>query len=197
MLRALILGASLIAAPVAAWADAKTYALDPGHTEVRFIWNHAGVSDQSGRWGKVDGTVSFDPEDLAATSVSITVDPASVNTGVSALDEHMVGPDMFDTANHPEITFTSTGAVQTGPSHAEVTGNLTIKGETHPLVLDVELLHQGAHPLGAFLDYYKGEWLGIRATGRLLRSKFGVGFAAPLTSDLIRLEINSELKSGG
>lgn len=195
MLRAILLGLTIATAPVAALADAVTYQLDPGHTEVRFIWNHAGVSDQAGRWNKVDGTVAFDPEDLGATRISITVDPKSVNTGVPPLDKHMQGADMFDVEKHPEITFVSTGAVQTGPDHARITGNLTIKGNTHPIVLDAELVHMGEHPLGKFIDYYKGQWLGVHATGTLLRSKFGVGYAAPLTSDLIRLEIATEMKS--
>lgn len=195
MLRALIFAMAVATAPMAAMADAKTYALDPGHTEVRFIWNHAGVSDQAGRWNKVDGTVAFDPSDIAATAISITVDPASVNTGVPPLDKHMVGKDMFDVENHPEITFVSTGAVQTGPDHARITGELTIKGNTRPIVLDAQLVHMGEHPLGKFIDYYKGEWLGVHASGTLLRSEFDVGYAAPLTSDLIRLEIATEMKA--
>ena len=76
-----------------------------------------------------------------------------------------------------------------------MTGNLQIKDVTLPLVLDVKLIHIGEHPVGKYIDYYKGDWIGVKATGRLLRSKFNVGYAAPLTSDLIRLEISSEMKA--
>lgn len=195
MLRSIFLAGLIAAAPMAALADAKTYALDPGHTEIRFVWNHAGVSDQGGRWDKVQGTVDFDPDDIAATKISVTIDPNSINTGVEGLDQHMVKADIFDTATYPEIKFTSTETVQTGPSEAQVTGDLTIKDVTLPLVLDVKLVHMGEHPLGKFIDYYKGDWIGVKATGRLIRSKFNVGYAAPLTSDLIRLEISSEMKA--
>ena len=53
----------------------------------------------------------------------------------------------------------------------------------------------GEHPLSQFIESYQGEWVGIRATGRLLRSAYGVGYAAPLNSDLIRLQISSEMKA--
>ena len=195
MFRSILMAALVALLPQAVLAEAKTYALDNDHTEIRFVWDHAGVSDQGGRWSSVEGTVSFDPKDLAATSVSVKIDPASINTGVPALDKHMKTSDMFDIEAFPDITFTSKGAVQTGNASARVTGDLTIKDATLPMVLDVELVHMGEHPLGQFLDFYKGEWIGIRATGRLLRSAYGVGFGAPLTSDLIRVEISSEMKA--
>ena len=178
-----------------AWAD--TYHLDPGHTEIRFFWNHAGVSEQSGRWDGVEGTVDFKADDLAATKVSVTIKADSVNTGVGKLDEHLTSADFFETSAHPEITFSSTSAVQTSAQGLQMTGDLTIKGQTQPIVLDVELIHQGTHPLGAFIPYYQGEWLGIRATGTMLRSEFGVGKFAPLTSDRIKLVINSEMRLDG
>ena len=195
MLRPIFLAALVFAAPAAALAESKTYALDPGHTEVRFVWNHAGVSNQGARWDTVEGTVAFDPSDIGATTVSVTIDPNSVNSGVSRLDDHMKTADMFDTAKFPTITFSSTGAVQTGNQNAQVTGELKVKDTTVPLVLDVELIHMGEHPLGQYIDYYKGEWIGIKATGRLLRSQAGVGYGAPLTSDLITVEISSEMKA--
>ena len=179
----------------AALADAVTYAPDPGHTEVRFIWNHAGVSDQAGRWGTIGGTVTLDPDNIGKTTISLTIDPASLSTGVAGLDKHMKSPDMFDVEKHKTITFESTSVEQTGEKTAKVTGDLTIKGVTKPLVLDVEVVHVGPHPVGQYIDYYKGEWLGVKATGTLTRSEWGVGYGAPLTSDEIRLEINSELKA--
>ncbi len=193
MFRSFILAASLATLPAAAMAE--TYSFDAGHTEVRFFWDHAGVSEQSGEWGKVEGTVDFDPEDVAATKVTVTIDPASVNTGVEALDKHMKTADMFDVEKFDTITFESTSAVQSGKNTLTVTGDLTIKDKTHPMTLDVTLLHMGDHPVGKFIDYYKGDWLGVKATGRLLRSEYGVGYGAPLTSDLIRIEIASELKA--
>ena len=196
MIRSLLAVALIAAAPVIAQANGLTYSLDPGHTEVRFVWDHAGVSEQGARWDKVTGTVSFDPNDIAATKIDVTIDPSSVNSGVDGLNKHMISGDMFDVAKFPEITFTSTSAEKTGDKTARITGDLTIKNVTLPLELEVELVHMGPHPIGQYLDYYKGEWLGIRATGKLIRSEFGVGYGAPSTSDAIRLEISAEMKSG-
>ena len=181
----------------AAPASADTYHLDPGHTDVRFFWNHAGVSEQSGRWDGVSGTVEFDKSDVGATSVAVTIKADSVNTGVPKLDEHLISADFFETSAHPEISFKSTGAIQNSAQGLQLTGDLTIKGNTKPIVLNVELVHEGPHPLGAFIPYYEGEWLGIRAKGTILRSDFGVGKFAPLTSDKIELVINSEMRLGG
>jgi polyisoprenoid-binding protein YceI len=116
-------------------AAAATYSFHPGHTEVRFYWHHAGVSEQSGEWGTVTGSVEFDPENIEATTVSVTILTDSINTGVSRLDDHLRSERFFDTAEYPEITFVSTGATQTGPKSVHVTGDLTIKGITHPLIL--------------------------------------------------------------
>lgn len=184
---------ALIAAPVL--ATPVTYAPDPGHTEVRFYWDHAGVAEQSGEWGEVTGEITLDPTNIAATSVEIAIDPASVTTGVEGLDKHMKSPDMFDVASYPEITFTSTSVEQTGENTAKVTGDLTIKGNTKPITLDVTLTHKGEHPMGQYMDSYKGEWLGVKATGTLTRSDFGVGYGTPLTSDEIRLQILTEMKA--
>ena len=175
-------------------ATAATYSFHPGHTEVRFYWSHAGVSEQSGEWTIVTGSVEFDQDNLEATTVSVTIQADSVNTGVSRLDDDLRSERFFDTASYPEITFVSTGTTQTGLNSVRVTGDLTIKGITHPLVLDVDLVHFGDHPMGQFSPTFEGKWLGIRATGTLIRSAFGVGFGAPLNSDRIRLEISTEMK---
>lgn len=175
-------------------ATAATYGFHPGHTEVRFYWNHAGVSEQSGEWGTVTGSVGFDPDNIEATTVAVTIQADSINTGVSSLDDAFRSERFFDTADYPEITFVSTGATRTGPKSVRVTGDITIKGITHPLILDVDLVHFGDHPLGQFSASFEGKWLGIRATGTLMRSAFGVGFGAPLTSDQIRLEISTEMQ---
>ena len=184
----------LLAGLVAAPAGAATYKFDPGHTEVRAVWDHAGVSEQSARWGKVDGTIDFDPDNVGATTVSVTIDAASVNSGVQKLDQHLQSADFFEVETYPEITFESTEVIKTGPESVRVIGDLTIKETTRPMAFDVELVHRGDHPLGQFMDRFKGEWLGIRASGELLRSEFGVGFGAPMVSDLIRLEISTEMQ---
>ena len=189
-----ILTASLL---VSAPALADTFHLEPHHTDIRFFWDHAGVSEQSGRWDSVKGTVDFDKDDVAATKVNVTIEAASVNTGVEGLDKHLKNADFFEVETYPEIKFVSTGATQISAAGMKIEGNRTIKDVTKPMTLDVQLIHEGKHPLGAFVPHYEGEWVGIRAEGSILRSEFGVGMFAPLTSDKIRLVINSEMREGG
>ena len=174
---------------------AQSYVLDGGHTDIRFGWNHAGVSDQSGRFDGFEGTLTIDPANISGAQLDVTIQADSVNTGVSKLDDHLESADFFNASAHPKITFKSTSVKQSGRESAQVTGDLTINGVTKPVTLSVDLVHQGKHPLGQFIDYYKGEWLGFKATGSILRSDFGVGKYAPLTSDRITIEINTEMKA--
>ncbi|WP_371170920.1 YceI family protein [Aliiroseovarius sp. 2305UL8-7] len=178
-------------------AFAETYKFDPTHTEIRFYYNHAGLSEQSGQWKVIGGEVNFDPADIAATSVTVTVDPASIDTGVGPLDDHLKSADFFDVEKFPEITFTSTGVTQTSDTTITLVGDLTIKDNTKPITMEFKLNHNGPHPLGEFFDYYQGEWLGVEGTADMLRSDYGVGMFAPVTSDEVRLEISAEMRAGG
>lgn len=195
-MKPIFLGA-LVAFAFGSTGFAAEYKLDPGHTEVRFYWDHAGLTEQSGEWGEVNGTIIFDPENVEATSVSLEIPAASVDTGVTGLDDHLKSADFFEAETYPTITFQSTGVKQASANSVVLTGDLTVKDNTKPIELDVELTFQGQHPLGGFFEYYQGEWIAIEATGTLLRSDFGVGKFAPLTSDRIRLEIAAEMRQGG
>lgn len=176
-------------------ANALTYRFDPDQTEVRFYWDHAGVSEQSGEWRKIRGQVEFDSARIEATKISVTIDPRSVDTGVPAIDKFLTGRDMFDAPRNPTITYVSTGVKRTGENTARVRGKLTIKGKTEPVVLDVTLRHIGPHPLARFLRAYRGEWIGVQARGRIFRSQFNVGYGFPIISDIVRIEISAELKA--
>jgi len=191
----LTLTTALMAMATAAMAE--TYVLDPGHTEVRFYWNHAGLTKQSGEWTNVSGTIDFDGVNAAATKVEIKIDATSLHTGVEDLDAILSGPDFFDTDTYPTITFTSTSAVQTGAKEMRLIGDLKIKDTTVEIALDVNLTFEGSHPLGGFFEYYEGTWLGAEATSTLLRTNHGVGLYAPITSDEILLEISAEMRAGG
>ena len=195
-----LLLATAIASPLLTLSTAATaeiYKFDPGHTEIRFTYNHAGLSDQNGQWKIIDGEVDFDANNIAATKVTVTVDAASIDTGVGPVDEHLKSGDFFDVENHPTITFTSTGVEQTGDDSVTLVGDLTIKEISKPITMSFKLNHQGAHPLGDFFDYYKGEWIGVQGTGEMLRSDFGVGMFAPVTSDEVTLSISAEMRAGG
>ena len=183
--------ALLVSAPVVA---TETYQFDAGHTEIQFSWNHAGITTQSAEFTGFDGTIAIDRETIAASMVDVTIDPASVHTGYAVFDEHMVSGDWFDTANHPEIRFVSTGVQQVGHDRALVEGDLTIKGVTRPVTLDVRLTFDGPHPLGALMEAYQADYLGFHATATVLRSDWGLGAFAPLTSDTVDIVIRTELR---
>ncbi|WP_107497063.1 YceI family protein [Thalassobius sp. I31.1] len=195
MMKTLMTSAALLMA--ASGAIAETYVLDPTHTEVRFYWNHAGLTEQHGEWLGIAGTIEFDADNVTATSADITIDPASIHTGVVALDDELKGEMFFNAEAYPEIRFTSTSAVQTGAETLRLIGDLTVKDNTHSAVLDVNMKFMGTHPLGGYFDFYQGEWIGVEATSSLLRSEYGVGLYAPLTSDVVRLEISAEMRAGG
>lgn len=176
-------------------ALADTYTVDPQHTEVRFTWDHLGVSRQGGRFADVSGTLTFDPERPAESSVEVSIPVKSISTGVKKLDEHLVATkDFFDVAANPNITFKSTAVAMTGDKTAEVTGDLTINGTTRPVVLDVVWNFTGEHPLQSINPVYAGAFVsGFSATTQIRRSDWGVTRTIPYVSDEIRISIETEM----
>lgn len=177
--------------------QAENYVIDPGHTEVRFYYSHAGLTQQSGEWGKISGSVDFDETDIAATKANITIQTNSISTGIGKLDKELMAAEFFDATTFPEITFVSTGAKKTGEKTMILTGDITIKGKTAPVTFNMELTHNGKHPVGKFIDYYKGDWIAAQGEGTILRSDFGLDRFVPMTSDKVRITIATELRAGG
>ncbi len=180
--------------PTGAALAQETYAFDQGHTEIRFSWTHAGITTQSAEFERVDGGVTIDRDEIAGSRVTATIDAASIETGVDAFNEHITSADFFDVANHGEIRFESTEVVRVGQDRALITGDLTIKGITHPVTLDAELTFDGPHPLGEFMDQYDAYYTGFEATATVLRSRWELGMFAPLVSDAVDITIRTELR---
>lgn len=170
---------------------AETYYTDQGHTEVRFGWNHAGVSVQTGEFTTASGKLDLDPNNVEQSSISVTIDAASVSTGFEALDTHLKSADFLEVETYPEITFESTSVERTGDMTANVTGDLTIHGVTQPVTLETTLTHRGEHPVAAALDYYKGQWVAFSATTEIDHQAFGVG---GFSTGPISIEIVTEMK---
>lgn len=186
-----MLGANLTSAAIAA----DSYKFDAGHTEVRFLWNHVGLSTQSGEFHDVDGMAVFDRDKIGNSKVDVTIKAASLDTGVAALDKHLKNADFFDVEKYPDITFKSTSVKKTGVDRGAVTGDLTIHGITKSVTLDMTLLFEGDHPLGAFNKNYAGaRYVAFSGRTKILRSEFGVGRFAPLTSDMIEIVIETEMR---
>ena len=188
---ALAFGAGLLAQPAAA---ADSFAFDKAHTEILFSYSHLGNSRAFGNFRAFDGEVLLDREDPANSSINVTIAADSIDSGVDAFDTHLKSADFFEVDAYPLITFTSTGVELTSDTTALVTGDLTIKEHTRPVVLDVTLNYLGEHQLGQFVpDYADMEVAGFSATTTLLRSDFGVDMLVPMVGDEVELIIETEL----
>ena len=171
---------------------AETYYTDQGHTEVRMAWSHAGVSVQTAEFISVNGTLELDPDNVANSTLDVTIDASSISSGFGPLDDHLKSADFLEVETYPEITFKSTEIKQTGDDTADVTGDLTIHGVTKPVTLKTTLTHRGDHPLGQFLDYYKGKWVAFSAETEIDHAAFDVGKSFP--TGPISISIVTEMK---
>ena len=162
-----------------------TYHIDPGHTQIVFAYDHMGFSNNVGVISESTGTLTLDPKNVAAAKVSVDVPIANIRTGVAKLDEHLMKADFFDAAKFPKATFVSTSVKADGPTGAEITGNLTIKGITKPVTLDAEFYGAGKAPAMAGGK----ENIGFVATGAVKRSDFNMGYGVPMVGDAIELKI--------
>ena len=181
-----LLVAGLLGAAVSAQAASVTYKLDPNHTMVLFSWNHFGYSNPTADLGLGEGTIVFDEQHPAQSSVRVTLPLARLDTHVPALDEHLKKADFFDAAKYPVVTFASRKVEALGDDKFKITGDLTVHGVTRPVVLDATLNRVGPHPMS------KAQSIGFDATATLKRSDFGVGAYVPNVSDEVHVRITTE-----
>ena len=185
-MRKTLLAAVLFAFAVAAIAAPVTYRIDPNHTDVIAQWSHFGFSNPSAHFGKADGTLVYDAQNVGASSVQVTLPLSGLNSFIADFDKHLRSADFFEAEKYPNATFKSTQVESAGEGRMKVTGNLTIKDITRPVVLDVTLNKAGQQPMA------KRAAIGFDATATLLRSDFGVGKYAPAVSDEVKLRITTE-----
>ena len=126
----------LLSLPLSAFAS--TWTLDPDHTAAQFKVRHLMISNVKGVFEKISGTLNLDDKDVTKSKVDVVIDIASVNTNIKKRDDHLRSADFFDAAKFPSMTFTSTKVEKNGTDKLKVTGSLTIKGVTRPVVLNVE-----------------------------------------------------------
>lgn len=178
------LATAVLATP--ALATSLDYVLDSSHSQIVFSYNHLGYSTTYGMFSGFEGTIAFNQEDPAASSVNVSFPVRSMLTGWEARFEHFMSGDFFDAADEEMVTFTSTGIEVTGETTALITGDLTLNGITKPVVLDATLNQVGMHPMA------EKPWAGFDATTTLLRSDFEVGAFAPFVSDEVEVMISIE-----
>lgn len=184
-----VLGAALALATAAAGAAPVTYTIDATHTDVIAQWNHLGFSNPVAHFGQVEGTIVFDADDVAASSVEVVIPLSGLDSHVARFDEHLRNSDFFDVARFPQARFRSTSVEAAGEGRLKVSGELTIKDTTRPVVLDVVLNKAGPHPRN------NRPTIGFDATATMLRSEFGLGRGAPAVSDEVKLRITTEAQA--
>ena len=167
-----------------------TFALDRSHTEVGFVARHLMVSKVRGRFTDFEGTIVV-ADDPSASSVEVTIQAASVNTSDENRDNHVRNNDFLSVEEFPTLSFRSTKVELKPRGDWKVYGDLTVRGVTRPVVLDVEFE-------GVIQDPWGNQRLGFTASGEIDRNDFGVSFNAALetggfvVSPKVKLEIEAE-----
>ncbi len=183
--------ATLAAAPATANASeyvrdpakvhAGRYAVEPEHTEVLFAISHFGFSTYYGRFAEASGTLLFDPATPANSTLAISVPAGTVSTASEKLNGILKSVGWFEAAQFPAMTFRSTKVTVTGADRGIVVGNLTLRGVTRPLTLEVSFDGAGVDPADSKYT------IGFDATGTLKRSDFGISTFTPFIGDEVRL----------
>ena len=150
-----------------------TYEIDPAHSSVQFSVRHMMLSNVRGEFTKVSGTIKYDSENPANSTVEAKIDAASINTRDDQRDAHLKSADFLDVEKFPTLTFRSAQIVQQSGG-GKVTGNLTIHGVTHEITLEVE------GPTPEIKDPYGMQRCGASATTKLSRKDFGLTWNAAL-----------------
>ena len=164
---------------------AGTYAIEPAHTQVVFALDHLGFSVFRGFLSGASGTLNLDPARPTEAKLSVTVPVSSIFTTSQKLNQELAGPDWFDAQRSPTATFVST-RITPGPNNiAQVEGNLTMHGQTHPVMLQARFHGAGKSMMG------KGIAIGFDGRMALSRSAFGLGKGVPLVSDHVELTIGA------
>ena len=169
-----------------------TWALDASHTNVGFAVKHMMISTVRGNFSEVTATVEIDGDDYSTAQISAEIDAASITTRNEQRDTHLRSADFFDVENEPKLTFTSTKVDVVSKEELRVTGDLTIRGTTKPVTLNVELTGTGKDPWGNDRSAFTAET-------KINRSEFGLTWNQALetggviVSDEIKITIEGEL----
>ena len=188
-MRKTFLTACLVLSPALAAAEPERYELDPEHTTVAFTVQHVGYAATLGLFAEVEGGFVYDMESRELSDVQVTVRTSSLETMNDARDQHVKSGDFLDVEEYPEMVFVADGGEPSGESTGSVAGELTLLGETRPLVLDVTLNKAAEYPFG------HGRFtLGLTVRGSLSRSEWGMTYGVDngLVGDEVQLLIETE-----
>ncbi len=166
--------------------------IDFAHSEINFTVRHMMISKVRGQFESFSGTVNFDEQNPTNTTVDITVDLKSINTREEQRDNHLRSADFFDVENYPVMTFKSKRVEQISENEGRLVGDLTIRGLTKEVVLDVDYAGQAASPWGTTSA-------GFSASGKINRKDWGLTWnqaletGGVLVGEDIKIDIELEL----
>ena len=173
-----------------------TYTIDPAHSRIGFVARHAMVTKVRGSFNEYEGTGYFDAEDPTRSHLELRIEATSIDTGNADRDAHLRGNDFFDMERYPEIRFVSSAIDSVDDDHYRVTGDLTIKGVTKPVTLDVEYT-------GTAVDPFGNVRVGLEGKVTVNRKDWGVNWNAALeaggvlVSEKVTLEFDvSAIRTG-
>ena len=174
--------------PILACAQGSEWQIDPAHTNVAFTVRHLGISNVHGHFTKLTGTAIIDDNDITKSSVNVSIDTASIDTGVQMRDNDLRSPNYFDAQKFPSITFKSTSVSKAGEGKLNVVGDLTIHGVTKQVTLNLD---------GPSAPVKMGPNMrrGLSAITTINRKDFGVGSApsSAAVGEQIKIDIDAEL----
>ena len=177
--------------PALAAAETSNWTIDPAHSNSQFSVKHLVISTVRGQFGKTTGALRLDEKDLTKSAVEATIDVTTIDTRVADRDTHLKSPDFFDAAKYPTMTFKSTKVEKAGDDKLKVTGDLTLKGTTKPVVLEVSYSPTAVTGMRGELR------LGFSATTKINRKDFGLSWskvveAGPVVGDEVTIVIDAE-----
>ena len=178
----LVLGLAL--GSIAAISHAADYDIDTAHSFVEFRIKHLGYSWLYGRFNRFSGHFSYDADNPQASAISVSIDPASVDTNHAERDKHLRGTDFLDVTKYPDATFESTKYTGDAKS-GTLEGMLALHGVTRPISIQLEKLGEGSDPWGG----YRAGFIG---TTTLTRRDFGISYNLGPASESMELELGIE-----
>ena len=187
-----VISAIALLASLSAFAQPATWNIDPNHSTAQFTVRHFGISNVTGSFTKVTGSIVLNEKDITQSQVSATIDVSSVDTRVEMRDKDLKSPNFFDVEKYPTIEFKSKKIVS-GGGKLQVIGDLTIHGTTHEVTLDVD------GPSPELADPYGNTRRGISATTSINRKDFSLvynkalGTGEAIVGDTVKIQIDAEL----
>ena len=178
---------ALTAVTAPAAAEPQRYEFDKPHTQILFFADHMGFSKSHGEFMEFDGHFTFDQSAPENSSVEVAIKTDSIRMKTEKWEDHLKNEDFFNVTEYPEMTFKSTGITVTGDDTADLAGDLTMLGQTHPVTLHVKHNKSAPHPFKA--NTYMS---GFEATATIDRATWGMTYGTPMMSSDVEIRINVE-----